>query len=266
MRVDPQDNIWVVDQFTSMVIKFDPNGREQMLLGRKNESERVPALPLNAPPGRGGRGADGAGAQSDIFVRPTDVAWDAAGNIYVADGMSTNARVAKFDKNGVFIKSWGSKGTAEGQFNFVHGIALDAQGNVYVADSNNRRIQVFDGDGNFKTAISNIGRPAAICISPGPRQFIYSSNSNAPNNIDENGDIYKIALDGQVVGKFGRAVSCRKSSARSMPSTAVATTSYQSANRATGASRRSLYINDDVRLTAGLYPPRAARRPRLMRL
>jgi len=205
VRVDPQDNIWVVDQFTSMVIKFDPNGREQMLLGRKNESERVPALPLNAPPGRGGRGADGAGAQSDIFVRPTDVAWDAAGNIYVADGMSTNARVAKFDKNGVFIKSWGSKGTAEGQFNFVHGIALDAQGNVYVADSNNRRIQVFDGDGNFKTAISNIGRPAAICISPGPRQFIYSSNSNAPNNIDENGDIYKIALDGQVVGKFGRA-------------------------------------------------------------
>src|ERR1700691_4433510 len=43
VRVDPQDNIWIVDQMSSMVIKFDSNGRVQLLLGRKSESERVPA-------------------------------------------------------------------------------------------------------------------------------------------------------------------------------------------------------------------------------
>src|SRR5579862_2290245 len=134
VRVDPQDNIWIVDQMSSMVIKFDPNGRVQLLLGRKAESERVPAAPLTPAAGGGrGGGLPGAGAQSDLFNRPTDVAWDAAGDIYVADGLG-NARIAKFDKNGKFIKSWGSRGTANGQFNTVAGIAIDGQGNVYAAD------------------------------------------------------------------------------------------------------------------------------------
>lgn len=204
VRVDPQDNIWVVDQMSSMVIKFDPNGRVQLLLGRKAEAERVPAPPLDAP-GRGGRGPAGAGAQSDLFQRPADVAWDTAGNIYVADGYGSNARVAKFDKNGKFIKSWGSKGTAQGQFNSVRGIALDAQGNVYVADAGNKRIQVFDGDGNFKSQLQNVGSPSAVCISAGPHQYLYSSNSNPPEDIDSGGEIYKMELDGTILGKFGKA-------------------------------------------------------------
>jgi hypothetical protein len=205
VRIDPQDNIWIVDQMSTMVIKFDPNGRVQLLLGRKAESERVPALPLTqgAGGGRGG-GLPGAGAQSDLFNRPTDVAWDAAGNIYVADGLS-NARIAKFDKNGKFIRSWGSRGTANGQFSVVHGIAIDAQANVYAADTGNKRIQVFDGDGVFKSQIENVGSPAAICISPGAHQYLYSSNSNPVDDIDANGEIYRLELDGRVLGKFGKA-------------------------------------------------------------
>jgi DNA-binding beta-propeller fold protein YncE len=209
VRIDPQDNIWVVDQMSNMVIKFDPNGQVQMLLGRKAESERVPATPPGTAPaaGRGGRGRGGlpgAGAQSDIFQQPTDVAWDSSGNIYVADGLG-NARVAKFDKDGKFVKSWGSRGSEQGQFNMVHGIAIDAQDNVYVADTGNQRIQVFDRDGAFKTQLTGVGAPAALCITPGPRQYLYSSNSNPPDDIDSAGEIYKLELSGKIIGKFGHA-------------------------------------------------------------
>ena len=141
-----------------------------------------------------------------MFNRPTDVAWDAAGNIYVADGLA-NARIAKFDKNGVFVKSWGATGSTSGMFNGVHGIAIDAQGTVYVADSGNRRIQVFDGNGTFKTQYANIGTPAAICLSPGAHQYLYSSNSNPDSNDSEvhkvTGQVFKMELDGTVLGKFG---------------------------------------------------------------
>jgi DNA-binding beta-propeller fold protein YncE len=204
VRVDPQDNVWIVDQMSNMVIKFDSNARVQLLLGRKAEAERVPAAPLTGPARGGGRGPAGAGAQSDLFQRPSDVAWDAAGNIYVADGYG-NSRIAKFDKNGKFIKSWGSTGAGPGQFNSVRGIALDAQGNVYVADGGNKRIQVFDGDGTFKTQLTGAGNPSAICIAPGPHQYLYSSNSNPTDDIDANGEIYKMELDGRIAGRFGKA-------------------------------------------------------------
>jgi hypothetical protein len=207
VRVDPQDNIWIVDQMSNMVIKFDRNGRPQLLLGRKSEAERVPAPPSNVSTGGrgGGRGGPaGAGASSDLFQRPTDVAWDAAGNIYVADGLG-NARIAKFDKYGKFVKSWGSMGTAQGQFNAIRGIAIDSKGSVYVADAGNKRIQIFDADGIFKSEISNIGTPAALCMTPGLHQYLYSSNSNPPDDLDNGGEIYKLELDGTVIGKFGKA-------------------------------------------------------------
>jgi DNA-binding beta-propeller fold protein YncE len=115
-----------------------------------------------------------------------------------------NARVAKFDKDGHFLKSWGARGTDNDQFNALHGIALDAQGNVYVADAGNKRIQIFDGDGNYKSSITTVGTPYAICISPGSHQYLFSSNSNDPETLD-NGEIYKAELDGRIVGRFGRA-------------------------------------------------------------
>lgn len=199
VRVDSHDNIWVVDRYSNMVIKFDPQGRVAMLLGRKPESVDVPSTP-----DRGRGNPPGSGMQSDLFQSPADVAWDANGNIFVADGLG-NARVAKFTPEGVFIKSWGSRGTAEGQFSTAHGIAVDGNGNVYVADRGNHRIQVFDNNGDFKTAITSGGDPEAICISPGPHQYLFSSNSNPQNDWDHGGEIIKLELDGTVVGKFGQA-------------------------------------------------------------
>ena len=100
------------------------------------------------------RGAPGAGINGDSFNRPSDVTWDRAGNIYVADGFGTNNRIAKFTKDGNFVKSWGQTGSAQGQFNQIRGIASDAAGNIYVADAGNNRIQVFDGEGTFKSQIT----------------------------------------------------------------------------------------------------------------
>ena len=195
VRVDPSDNIWVVDQMTNMVMKFDPQGRVAMLLGRKAEAVNVPARPA---------GGEGAGQPTDLFNRPTDVAWDAAGDIFVADGLG-NARIAKFDKEGKFAKSWGKKGTAPGEFANVRSIAVDAQGNVYAADGGNKRIQVFDNDGNFKTAFADVGNAQALCMTKGTNQLLYVSNSNPPTDIDRDGEIYRMRLDGTITGKFGRA-------------------------------------------------------------
>ena len=75
---------------------------------------------------------------------------------------------------------------------------------MYVGDRGNSRIQVFDNDGNFQYVIDGIGAPWAICITPGPHQYLYSSNSSGTGNLD-NGEIYKMELDGTILGKFGRA-------------------------------------------------------------
>ena len=235
VRIDPQENIWVVDEGANQVIKFNPQGQVMMILGRKPEAITVPggesgpargAAPAEgrgggAPAGRGGGGGEaagggrggggrgggglpGAGVEGETFNRPTDVAWDAQGNIFISDGYG-NSRVAKFDKNGVFVKTWGSAGSGPSQFNTLHSIAVDAAGNVYVGDRGNRRIQVFDNNGTLKTMFLNVGAPWAVCITPGPHQYLYTSNSNGTGDFDHNGEIYKMELDGKILGMFGKA-------------------------------------------------------------
>jgi hypothetical protein len=202
VRVDRQDNIWAVDEGSNMVIEFNPEGRVAMVLGRRPEPplEGMAATPApNAPlppPG------------PYTFNRPTDVGWDAAGNIFVADGYG-NSRVVKYDKNGKFVAEVGSHGSAPGQLNLPHTLAVDAAGNVYVGDRSNARIQVFDNDLKFKAIYDQVGAPWAVCITPGPHQYLYTSNSNPDTNNAEvgavTGEIYKMELDGTILGKFGHA-------------------------------------------------------------
>ena len=200
-----------------MVIKFDPEGRVLMTMGTEAGSDarsRRTRQPAPAAGGRRRRGRcrrtrqrrrSGWHRRARRQLQPARPMWRGMrpGNIYVADGYG-NSRIAKFDSNGKYLKSWGSRGSAPGQFNIPHTLAIDAQGLVYVGDRANNRIQVFDGEGTFKTQFVNVGAPSAICITPGPRQFLYASNSNPSTSMD-NGEIYKMSLDGKIVGKFGTA-------------------------------------------------------------
>src|SRR6187399_1370757 len=108
VRIDPNDNIWAIDKGSNMIVRFNPQGRVVWVFGRKQEAADG-AEPLGhpdppLPP------VDGN------FRQPTDVAWDSQGNTYITDGY-VNSRVAKYDKNGDWVKSWGTKGDGPGQFN-----------------------------------------------------------------------------------------------------------------------------------------------------
>ena len=202
VRVDPQDNVWVVDEGTNMVIKFNPAGRVVMVLGRRPEPV-AGVTPTNTP--------DGPVLNKKYqFGRPTDVAWDQQGNIFISDGY-VNSRAVKYDKNGRFIAQYaGERGEGANQLNTPHSIAVDAQGNVYIGDRGNRRIVVLNNDMSFKTQYTNVGNPWAVCISPGSHQYLYASNSNPDSNTPASswnitGEIYKMELDGKIIGKFGKA-------------------------------------------------------------
>ena len=236
LRIDPQDNVWTIDVAASQVVKFNPDGSIGLVLGRKPEAINVrpgaapggeggapaggaaggrggapagnaPAAgggaPAGAGGGQGGR-APGAGTPGSTFSRPTDVAWDKAGNIYITDGIGTTNRVAKFDKDGKFLTQWGSTGTGQGQFQGVKSIAVSAAGDVYVADRGNKRIQVFDADGKFKSEFGGVGTPQTLCMTRGATQYLYVSHAGDEVGMDD-AAIYKTTLDGKVVGKFGSA-------------------------------------------------------------
>jgi len=211
VRIDRDDNIWAIDKGSDMIIRFTPEGRVSMVFGRKKEAsdEAVPWTRVTPP----------RAAIDGQFRQPTDVTWDPQGSIFISDGY-INSRVAKYDKNGRWVKQWGDRGTKPGEFNTPHSIAADAQGNIYVADRGNRRIQVFDSDGGFlreiridvpvppgvqpwmgpmpsaEAAARQSGAPWAICITPGPTQYLYSADAYP-------GRIYKLSLEGKVLGVLG---------------------------------------------------------------
>ncbi|WP_158747871.1 peptidyl-alpha-hydroxyglycine alpha-amidating lyase family protein [Acidisphaera sp. L21] len=223
VKIDPQDNIWAADKGSDMVIKFTPAGRVAMVFGRKQEASDEDTGPVKHP-------KPPAAPIDGWFRQVTDVAWDAAGNGYISDGY-INSRVAKVSPDGTWLGSFGTPGNGPLQFNTPHSIAVDQQDNIYVADRGNGRIQVLDTSGKFlRQIVINVpvppgshaaigptpdingiaagyggttktmapGSPWAICITPGPHQVMYASDAYP-------GRIYKLALDGTVLGVLGRA-------------------------------------------------------------
>ena len=166
LSVDPEGNVWVTDGLGKdgkghQVFKFSPDGKVLMTLGK---------------PGIAGSGPDEFNAPSAVLVAPN-------GDIFVADGHggNTNARIVKFDKTGKFIKTWGKKGAAPGEFDGPHTLAMDSRGRLFVGDRGNNRIQIFDQDGNFIDQWAQFSRPSGVYIDKNDVIYVVDSKSGSVN-------------------------------------------------------------------------------------
>ncbi len=191
VRIDPEGNIWTVDDMSHIVVKMDPTGRIRMVLGRWRSSSEMSSTLAEPNTLHGARGI----RDGDVpkFNRPTDVAFASNGDLYVTDGYG-NSRVVKFTKDGRFLKAWGKRGAGEGEFHTPHSIAIDARGRVYVADRENYRIQIFDGDGKFLTQWTHLGAPWGLDLSRDGHLYVADGYNNR---------VLKLTLEGKIVGAFG---------------------------------------------------------------
>jgi sugar lactone lactonase YvrE len=167
IHVDRGGNVWVTDARSrdgkgNQVFKFSPDGKLLLTLGKA--------------------GVTGEG--SDVFNQPSDVVIGRNGDIFVADGHddNTNARIVKFSKDGKFIKTWGKKGSAAGEFDTPHGLAIDSRGRLFVADRGNNRIQIFDQDGKFLEEWKQFSRPSGVYIDKNDVLYVADSESNSKTN------------------------------------------------------------------------------------
>jgi hypothetical protein len=199
--VDRDGNLWVSDVNDSdtvlgmparnatgvvlgqEVLKLDQNGKVLMMLGKM---------------GVGGSG-------TDTFDRPTGVAVASNGDIFVSDGhapnKSNNGRVLKFSADGRFIKTWGHKGSAPGDFDDPHDIFVGGSlGRVYVADRRNSRIQIFDQDGNFITAWHQFGQPSSVFVGPDDTLYVGATFRDESTRRNESARPQPGELRGIVVG------------------------------------------------------------------
>jgi sugar lactone lactonase YvrE len=171
-------------------------------------------------------GGDHAPVQMDLvktitggskpFGQVRGVALDRDGNLYAVDGASS--QVLKFDPTGKFLKQWGSKGTADGQFvmSGLQGqdtngfVALDSQGNVYVTDNNH--VQKFDSSGKFLAKWGTQGTgdgqfqlALAIAIDAQDNVYVVDLNNNEVQKFDGSGKfLLKWGMKGSGDGQFSR--------------------------------------------------------------
>jgi len=176
LRADRDGNIWVTDRGAHQIFKFDNNGKLLMTLGKK--------------------GVAGDNSSEELFNGVADLAIAKNGDIFIADGESTNTRVVKYSKSGKFIKWWGGKGTEPGQFNVPHSIAIDSKGRLYVGDRSNNRIQIFDQNGKFLDQWTNFGTPWGLFITKDDVLYVVDGTEN-------NCLLIANTKDGKIIDKVG---------------------------------------------------------------
>jgi sugar lactone lactonase YvrE len=152
----PDGSIWATDPNDHVVMKFSPEGKLLMTLGKK--------------------GVAGNDASKDTFNRPNAVGFARNGDIYVSDGY-VNSRIVHFTKDGNFVRIIGGvKGSAPGQLQLPHGIGIDSKGRILVSDSDNKRITVFDANGKFVETWAAPSRGNMVVL---PNDTVYVSDVNA---------------------------------------------------------------------------------------
>jgi len=165
IHVDASGNIWIADARGDaermqghQIHKFSPDGELMMSLGL---------------PGIAGRG-------NNIFDQPSDVLVAPNGDIFVADGHSSdgNNRIVKFNGAGEYLMEWGEKGAGPGQFDVPHALAMDSNGRLFVADRGNSRIQIFEQDGTWLATWTQFGRPSGLYIDMNDTLYSADSESN----------------------------------------------------------------------------------------
>jgi sugar lactone lactonase YvrE len=166
--VDREGNVWVTDASDGgadvpgkghQVVKFSPDGRVLMTLGRAGVSGDAPGL-FNRP--------------SDVLVAPN-------GDIFVADGHggASNSRILKFASDGRRLAGWGRRGAAPGEFDVPHSLAMDSRGRLFVADLNNFRVQAFTQDGEFLFQWTQFGMPGGLFIDRKDMLYVADSLSGS---------------------------------------------------------------------------------------
>ena len=190
LRIDGEDNIWATDVGGHVVYKFNPEGRIVMVLGV-----------------RGRLGEWHEYGHLKLFHEPNDVLVGPNGDFFVLQGHGKGEPcVMKFDRDGIFIKTWGKKGKAPGEFDLPHSIVMDEKGLLYIADRNNARIQVLDADGTFIREMKTSGTPCGLYISPDQHLFLAHGHVGQLIKMDLNGNVLGVTGgQGKGLGQFGEA-------------------------------------------------------------
>lgn len=175
ISVDRQGNVWGTDcalgPSASAQAQLQPRNTAAMAAGRGHQVYKLgPDGTLLLTLGKAGQPGEGP----DQFHCPSDVIVAADGSIFVADGheVTPNARIVKFTRDGTFIKAWGRRGTAPGEFVSPHTLAFDSRGRLFVGDRGNRRIQIFDLDGHLLDQYTGFGAPSGIAITADDTMFV----------------------------------------------------------------------------------------------
>jgi peptidylamidoglycolate lyase len=180
LRIDREGNVWATDDAGHQVFKFTREGRLLLTLGAKGV----------------------AGSDAKTFNRPTDLAWDSQGNLYVSDGY-VNTRVVRFDKAGRYVAAWGTPGDQPGQFRVPHSIGIDSKDRVYVSDRENNRIQIFDVNGTLIKIWDHLGCTQSLFITPKDEMWVLTHRNNTENITYDTlaGQLMKIDLEtGKILG------------------------------------------------------------------
>ncbi|MGE5282164.1 MAG: DUF6531 domain-containing protein [Chloroflexota bacterium] len=223
VAVDGEGNLWIADKLNHRIEEFDEAGEFIAAFGKNVNQTAVQAQGSEAEKNLCTAASEDtcqageAGSADGQLNRPSSVAIDAKGNLWIADKL--NHRIEEFSPTGEYLAKFGSAGAGNGQLSQAEGIAIDAKGNIWVADTYNGRVQEFNGSGEFIKVVGSygtgegqMGEPTGIDIGPGGNVWIADWQDNRVEEFDGAGKFIRQfgtqgAENGQFVHPDGLAIN-----------------------------------------------------------